>query len=304
MTDENEKLTSIEDRAIDKVIVETVRDSRALLGKLFGSAVAEFGGILGDQMRYWRFRNLNRILSRVQEITKDRGHEVEVLSSLGFGDAYRTIEAASFEEEEEVQELWARLIANAVSPDSAVTIKKVYIEILRSLSSGEAIFLELLGECESRARWSNLEELKTFNDEMNKLAGLKWRKDDTVSQKTVIQNLVRIRCVVFRPRPLNVDRLLAEMPRELIHGSIDRWSLIDPRRFQEFITELANMMFTAVGVKEFDTSKSIPLQGGIGFGFGRAWSVEVPEMNFMLTALGRDLLNACKADQKDGNAAK
>ena len=304
MTDENEKLPSIQDQAIDQVIVETVRDSRALLGKLFGSAVAEFGGMLGDQMRYWRFRNLNRILSRVGEITRSRGHEVERLLSLGFGDAFQTIEAASFEEEEEVQELWARLIANAVSPNSTITIKKVYIELLKSLSSAEATFLELLGECESKGRWSNPGELKTFNEEMNKLADLRWRRYDADAQKTAIQNLVRIRCIAFRPRPLNADRLLAEVPRELIQGNSNRWSLIDPRRFQEFITELANMMLTAVGVREFDTSKSIPLQGGIGFGFGRALSVEVPEMNFMLTALGRDLLSACKSGQEGADAAK
>ena len=255
-------------------------------------------------MRYWRFRNLNRILSRVEEITRGRGHEVEGLSSLGFGDAYQTIEAASFEEEEEVQELWARLIANAASPDSAVSIKKVYIEILKSLSSAEVTFLELLGECESRARWFSPEELKVFNDEMNKIAGLKWRRHDADARRTAMQNLVRIRCIVFRPRPLNVDRMLAEMPRELIQGNTNRWSLIDPRRFQEFITELANMMFTAVGVKEFDTSKSIPLQRGIGFGFGRALNVEVPEMNFMLTALGRDLLNACKSGREAADDAK
>jgi len=254
-------------------------------------------------MRYWRFRNLNRILSRVEEITRSRGHDVDRLLSLGFGDAFQTIEAASFEEEEEVQELWARLIANAVSPNSTITIKKVYIELLKSLSSAEATFLELLGECESKGRWSNPGELKTFNEEMNKLADLRWRRYDSDAQKTAIQNLVRIRCIAFRPRPLSADRLLAELPRELIQGNSNRWSLVDPRRFQEFITELANMMLTAVGVREFDTSKSIPLQGGIGFGFGRALSVEVPEMNFMLTALGSDLLSACKSGQEAADAA-
>ena len=97
MTDENEKLSSAQDHAVDRIFVETVRDSRALLKKLFGPAVNEFGVMLGDEMRYWRFRNLNRILARVKAITRDRGLEVEGLSTLGFGDAYRTFEAASFE---------------------------------------------------------------------------------------------------------------------------------------------------------------------------------------------------------------
>ena len=297
MTEEDEERYSTQDKALDQVIVETVRDGRVLLGKLFGEAVTEFGGMLGEQMRYWRFLNMSRILSRVEEIRKSRGHDIESLSSLGFGEAFRTIEAASFEEEEEIQELWAGLISNAAAPDSTVTIKKVYIEILRSLSPPEAALMELIEECESRARWFNPHELKAFNDDMNKFADMRWRKHDANARRTAIQNLVRIRCMVFRPQPLNIDRMLAEMPRDTIRSSFTNWSVVDPRRFQEFITELVNMMHTAVGVREFDASKPIPLQGGLGFGYGRALSVEVPEMNFMLTALGKDILRACKTDR-------
>lgn len=297
MTDEDKNFSPPVDKAIGQVIVETARDSRALLEKLFGPAVTEFGGMLGDRMCYWRFRNLCHILSKVEEITKAHGFEVEGLSSLEFGDAFRTIEAASFEEKEEVQELWAGLIANAVSPDSTITIKKVYIEILRSLSPAEAALLELLGECERRSWRINVEELKEFNEEMNKLANLKWRKYDSEARRTLTQNLVRIRCVAFRPQPLNVDRMLAEAPRELTQRSFVRWCLIDPERFEDFITQLANVMLTAIGVREVDASKSIPLQGNFMLGYGRTLSIEIPEMNFMLTALGTDLLQACRIDR-------
>lgn len=297
MTEEDEQPYSTQDKALNQVLVETVRDGRVLLGKLFGQAVTEFGGMLGEQMRYWRFRNMSRILTKVEEITRSRGHDIENLSSLGFGEAFRTIEAASFEDEEEIQELWAGLISNAASPDSTVTIKKVYIEILESLSPAEAALMELIGECENRSRWFNPQELKAFNDEMNMLADLKWRKHDASARRTAIQNLVRVRCIVFRPQPLNIDSMLAEMPRDMIGSGFKRWSLVDPRRFEEFITELVNMMHTAVGVREFDASKPLPLQGGLWFGYGRALSVDVPEMNFMLTALGKDILRVCNADR-------
>lgn len=297
MTEEDEQLSTVQDKALNQVIVETVRDGRALLGKLFGPAVTEFGGMLGEQMRYWRFRNMSRILSKVEEITRNRGHDVGSLSSLGFGEAFRTIEAASFEDELEIQELWAGLISNAASPDSTVTIKKVYIEILKSLSPPEAALMELIEECEKRARWFDPQELKAFNDEMNKLADLKWREHDAGARRTAIQNLVRMRCIVFRPQPLNIDRMLAEMPRDMIASSFTKWSLVDPQRFQEFVSELVNMMHTAVGVREFDASKPIPLQGGLGFGYGRTLSVDVPEMNFMLTALGKDILRACNTER-------
>ncbi len=51
------------------------------------------------------------------------------------------IDAASLEENESVQELWAQIIANAMDPDKEITFKKPYIDILKSLSEVDAIVL-------------------------------------------------------------------------------------------------------------------------------------------------------------------
>ena len=294
MPEEDKNSSSALEHAIAQITIETARDVRAFLGKLFGSAAAEFGAMLGDQMRYWRFRNFLRILSKAEEITKARGYELDGLSSLGFGDAFRTIEAASYEEEDEIQDLWARLIANAVSPNSKVTIKKIYIDLLKSLSPAEAAFLELLAECEKKARWGNVDEISEFNTRMNQLADLKWRKYAVDTRRSATQNLVRTRCIAFRPRPLNIDRLFGEIPREMIGSSFEKWALVDPKKFQDLITHLSDMMLTATGVKEFDASKPIRLQSGYVLLGGKPLSLEVPEMNFMLTALGNDLVKACE----------
>lgn len=283
------------DKALGQIAIETARDSRVFLGKIFGTAATEFGGMLGDQMRHWRFKNLNRILSESAKITYARGYEIETLQELPFGDAFRTVEAASFEEEETVQTLWARLIANAVDPASNITIKKVYIDLLKSMSSAEAAFLELLWACEKRNYFKSHEEISAFNQNMNELAEYQWRKFELDDRRAAIQNLVRIRCVVFRPQPIDMTRLFAKLPNN-VQRPFDQWSLVDPEKFQDVINKIGEFVFLAAGIKEYQNTSQIPVQSAFsGFaGFGK--KIDVPEMNFMLTALGTDLVRACEKD--------
>lgn len=284
------------DSASTQIAVETARDARRFLGKVFGSAATEFEGMLGDQMRYWRFKNMHRILSRAEEITKARDHETETLSELPFGDAIRTIEAASYEEEESVQDLWATLIANAVDPNSGVSVKKIYVDLLQSISFAEAAFLELIGECEKKTEFADSDELNEFNEEMNALAESKWRKFDRETRNVATQNLVRLRCINHRSRPMRVHGLFGELPDEMISPSFDNWSLVNPQEFEKVVKHLGEMVEVAAGIKDPKSTGPVPLQRGFGRFGNMPLVIDVPEMNFMLTALGKDLLKATKEE--------
>lgn len=258
--------------------------------------------MLGDQMRYWRFKNLNSILAKAEQITQARGQRTEELDELPFGDALRTVETASYEEEESVQDLWARLIANAVDPTSHIAMKKVYLDLLRSISPAEAAFLDLLWVCEKKNRFTNREELVAFNQDMNALAETRWRRFEIEDRRAAIQNLVRIRCVVFRPRPVDMTRLFGQLPREA-QSAFGKWSVVDPEKFQKVINDIGELVLVAAGVKEYRNTGAIPLSGGISMlgTFGTGAKVEVPEMNFMLTALGTDLMRACEEESAGPN---
>ncbi len=260
--------------------------------------------MLGDQMRYWRFKNMNRILSRAEEITKARGYETETLSELPFGDAIRTIEAASYEEEESVQDLWARLIANAVDPNSGVSVKKIYVDLLQSISSADAAFLELIGECEKKTQFADIDELNEFNEQMNALAESKWRKFDGEAQNAATQNLVRLRCITYRSRPMQVHELFGELPYEMTRHSFNEWSVVNPREFEKVVKHLGEMIEVAAGIRDPKSTGPIPLQRGFGTFSSKPLVIDVPEMNFMLTALGKDLLKATKeeVEQQDKEA--
>lgn len=279
---------------------EISKDIRTLLGRLFGPAVSELGQTLGDQARYFRFKNLARIMTKVQANQAARGLPPEATKALPFGDALRTIEAASYEEDETVQDFWAKLIANATSPDGDGTIKKVYIEILKSLSAPEAVLLDFLWTCEKRNLFNNREEVEAFNERMNAIAKERWRVFPNEVRQIATQNLERIRCITFRPRPLHVQGLFGNLPREMT-GSSHGWAVVNVREFQKLLEQLGDIIFAAAAVKGYRSQDSIPLQSqnpwAIGF---HGVAITVPEMNFMLTALGTDLMRACEEANKSG----
>ncbi|WP_318471069.1 Abi-alpha family protein [Photobacterium leiognathi] len=109
--------------------------------KVVGPSADALGGILGDQLKSWRASNLDRIHSKWRAKVTKKGTSEACLEVLPFGDAFRVIDAASLEENESVQELWAQIIANAMDPDKEITFKKPYIDILKSLSEVDAIVL-------------------------------------------------------------------------------------------------------------------------------------------------------------------
>lgn len=291
------------DRALGQIAIETARDTRQFLGMIFGSAAYEFGEMLGDQMRYWRFKNLAKILGKTEDILSSRGKKPDDLSPLSFGDAMRTIEAASYEEEEIVQDLWARLLANTIDPGASVGLKKVYQDILRSISPVEARLLDLLWSCDKRNRFRSFNDVSEFNKEMNELAETHWRKFSSAERQTAIQNLTRLRCLTFRPRPIHIDRLFSRMPVDQLR-TYGEWSLVDPKAFERLLKELGDLIFAAAAVKEYRNSGDIAVQmpvpvGPVSIGENIA-RVQVREMNFILTALGTDLMRACEKDISSG----
>ena len=65
-------------------------------------------------MKYWRFKNFVRVLGKIGKIVEQRGLSSEQLKRIPFGDATRMIEAASLEEEDDVQERWVRFSGTAL----------------------------------------------------------------------------------------------------------------------------------------------------------------------------------------------
>jgi Abortive infection alpha len=116
-----------------------------LVLKLLGKPASEMGELLRDVVQGWRLSNLTRTAEKLERILKERGLGVE-LKPLPTGVALALVEAVSREDEEDVQRLWAQLLANHADPNRSLELDKDVIEIVRQLTSVDARVLEYLAQ--------------------------------------------------------------------------------------------------------------------------------------------------------------
>lgn len=277
-------------KAVQKSI-DLIRD----VGKVFGPVVEQFAETMTHQMMYYKFLNANRIASKVEKLRVEQKISPDAVKFVPFGMSIKLLEATSMEEDDSVQDLWARLIFNATNSQQKVDVKKVYIDLIQSLSGPEVILLDFLWMCEGRARFRSQKELSDFNREMNEIANARWRSLDIDIQQTSIQNLIRLRCIGVRPKPIDMSGALKQINFD------DRRNTtvftVDPRVFQRLITDLMDNIATTSGLLPGDSNSPIMVGTSSAFRvpFG---AISVPEMNFVLTPLGNDLMRACS---KPGN---
>lgn len=136
LADIAESLSKVTD--IAKPIVETGCN---LINKLLGKPLEVAGDLAADQIYGWQWRNRIRIAEKAQRLLEESKVAARVLPR---GFLLPLLEAAGNCEEDSLQDLWARLLANATADDGAQL--SIHIETLRRLSPGDAaIFSRMAG---------------------------------------------------------------------------------------------------------------------------------------------------------------
>lgn len=133
--------------------------SEALLKALFGPSFDEIGGIIADSVKLRRFKNQIKILSKAQDILKEKKIDpkkvsLKVLAPL--------IEFSSYEEEEKLQDKWSRLTAHILSGNGDIIFQQNCITILNRLATEEAILLDKLHDILSERRVNKFEKEKLY----------------------------------------------------------------------------------------------------------------------------------------------
>jgi len=118
---------------IPKQILEKTEE---FMKTILGPAANEFGELLGDKVRFRRFKNEIKIFGKARKLVEDNNLDI---NQLNLKTVVPLIEKSSLEEDEDLQDKWSNLLANmASSPQSGLEPKLV--ATLSSLSSIEAKF--------------------------------------------------------------------------------------------------------------------------------------------------------------------
>jgi hypothetical protein len=174
-----------------QVASAAVEEAKGLFGKFLGPACEEMGSLIGEHVRVFRLKNQIRILKRAKKILTAEGLEPEAVNLKTF---VPLLEAGALEEDEEMAERWASLLASAATPAGKQTVEPSFIEILRQLTPLQARILDAL--------YQHIEKSQIPDTEWNQRGilsdGLRKVLQIEFSQFLLsLDNLVRLRLVGF-----------------------------------------------------------------------------------------------------------
>jgi hypothetical protein len=117
-------------------VLDLVKDSAQPIANIYGL-------LIGDQIEAARHRRLDAIARRTKRILHERdlSETAEVAEQI----AIPLLEAAQGEPREEMQELWARLLANAMDPARRDDVRPEFIAVLKQFHPVDAVILKEMG---------------------------------------------------------------------------------------------------------------------------------------------------------------
>src|SRR6202451_2399318 len=128
------------DKLVKAGVEAALKPFADLLDKLAGPAAEEIGLTLKDHVRVFRLKRQVRLFERVKEMLAESNTEP---GRVPFKVLLPIVENASIEENDEVQDMWAGLLANSASGEK---VYPSYVELLKQLSPHEALLLHMVVE--------------------------------------------------------------------------------------------------------------------------------------------------------------
>ncbi len=160
------------------------------LSKVFKQPIEDAVGIIGDRLRFLRWERQVRLSDKVNEILEQRG--VKETRAVPPKIALSILENASLEGNDELQDLWANLLANSMDINFTEEIRYAYLEIIKSVTSLDVRMLYTLYNSlsEQRIDWNNITHYSVNKQQICEALSIS-PQDYEIS----IYNLFRVQCL-------------------------------------------------------------------------------------------------------------
>ncbi|MCR9061658.1 MAG: Abi-alpha family protein [Rhodobacteraceae bacterium] len=130
--------------------IDAARDFGEFVARYIGGSLEQGLGIFEDKLRYMRWERQVRLMRKAEELLKELGLP-RPSRPVAMKIAIPLFQAASLEEDDEIQDIWAALLVNAANADCQFPVKRIYIGILENLSPYEARILDSIYSVKSAA---------------------------------------------------------------------------------------------------------------------------------------------------------
>jgi len=123
--------------------IEATQQLGSFVSRITTEPLETVVGILNDKLQFMRWERKLRLAARGREIIDERGIEGP-LRPIPYKLALPIIENASLEDNDELQDLWANLLASAVDPKFDGLIRAAYIDIIKQLEVVDVHLLSVM----------------------------------------------------------------------------------------------------------------------------------------------------------------
>ncbi len=170
--------------------LETTEKLVSFVAKVFKEPIRDAVGIIGDRLKFMRWERQTRLADRVNEILAQRG--VTETRAVPLKLALPVFENASLEDNDELQDLWAKLLANSMDPNFTKEIRYAYLEIIKSLTPLDVRILYVFYNTLSNMKidWDNMTNYMVEKEQICKDLSIS-PQDYDVS----MYNLFRVQCL-------------------------------------------------------------------------------------------------------------
>lgn len=176
------------------IVDKNIDRASGFLHTVLGVTLEQAAGIWNDKLRYRRWENQLRLMQRAST----RMHELGIEDSrrfLSLNVGIPLIEAATLEENEDMQEKWALLLANALDPRSNVEVKRHLVSILQDLGPLEARLLDAIVNAPSDILIDGYVPTTTLPESYNAPEGKTIPEAPGEDTQIALWNLSRLGCI-------------------------------------------------------------------------------------------------------------
>ena len=150
MNEEAVKATAEAVKATAELGCKTI-DAGKSVGTILKAPLTELAGAWEDSVKAWRFQRRVRMLKRTQKFLEEEG--ITTLSpDLPPSFLLPLLERGEIQEDDDLQDIYARLLANAANPANGAEPRAAYVEILSQMTALDAQNLQTLAEAQFRHR--------------------------------------------------------------------------------------------------------------------------------------------------------
>ena len=123
--------------------IQATREAGGFVARFIEGPLSLASEIVQDRLRYARWERQQRLMLRANEFLKEAGIS-EPSRPVPLSVAVPLLEAASLEEDDQLQDVWARLLVNAANAESGVEVRRTFVSILQDMGSFEVRILDAI----------------------------------------------------------------------------------------------------------------------------------------------------------------